>query len=431
MEQKRLLLAIGLSFLVFFLWSVTFGPKPQEETALPEQQQAEAPATAPSAEPANRQTTAATEAEQPIVKEDVPTATDVRPARSITVETPLYRMRLSEKGGAVVSMLLKNYRETVEKDSPNKELVPPELTKGTVLLSLSAFGKEALTKGTYTVDTQEDTLTVDDVSRTVQFSYDLGNGSSVVKTYHFDPERYVIDLDVTVLNGSDQALNTGIEVGLLDLVDEDSGVYGFVGPSGLINDELEQVKVKDIEEKNELSGTLRWVATERLYFINSLMSKEPVEGRMLLARQDKIYKNQLITQGHEFGPGERYTWHLSLFMGPKSLTLLKSVGNNLERAIDFGWVDIIAKPCLWFMNFLYGFIPNYGIAIIILTIVTRLMFWPLANKSYKSMNDMRKLQPLMKELREKYKDDKARMNQETMALYKTYKINPMGGCLPW
>jgi len=439
MEQKRLLLAIGLSFLVFFLWSISFGPKPQEKKATPEEQ-AEAPVTAPTKEvavaehPATVATPGETTAtaDAPAADSDGQAATAVieRPGRSITVETPLYRIQLSEKGGAVVSMVLKKYRETVKKDSPNKEIVSPELKDGTVLLSLTAFGKKALEKGIYTADTQENQLTVENASRSLQFRHDLGNGSSVVKTYHFDPDRYVIDLDITVQNGSDQAVNTGIEVGLLDAVDKGKSVYGFTGPSGLINEKLERVKVKDIKEKSELSGSLRWVATERLYFISSIMSKEAIQGRMMLTEKDNIIENQLVTDGHEFAPGESYTWHLSLFMGPKSLSLLKSVGNELDRAIDFGWVDIIAKPCLWFMNFIYRFIPNYGIAIIILTIITRMMFWPLATKSYKSMNDMRKLQPLMKELREKYKDDKARMNQETMALYKTYKINPMGGCLP-
>jgi YidC/Oxa1 family membrane protein insertase len=92
--------------------------------------------------------------------------------------------------------------------------------------------------------------------------------------------------------------------------------------------------------------------------------------------------------------------------------------------------DFIAKPCLWMMNFLYSFIPNYGVAIIILTILMKLLLWPLGTKSYKSMNEMKKLQPIMTEIREKYKGDKKRMNQEVMGLYKTYKINPMGGCLP-
>ncbi len=92
--------------------------------------------------------------------------------------------------------------------------------------------------------------------------------------------------------------------------------------------------------------------------------------------------------------------------------------------------DILAKPCLWFMNFLYSIIPNYGLAIIILTIATKIALWPLGTKSYKSMAQMKKIQPLMMEIRKKYKNDKKKMNEETMALYKTYKVNPVGGCLP-
>ncbi len=434
MEQKRLLLAIGLSFLIFFLWSISFGPKQQKPAVAPDQQQAETPAATKPAVPVERAATDQnlTPAQAPEQKSDEENQPSVvlHAARSITVETPLYRIRISEQGGAVVSMVLKNFRESVEMDSPNKELIPQELGGGTVLTSLSAYGRGEQIKGIYKADTEADVLTVNQASRELNFRYELGSGWTVVKTYRFDPERYVIDLDIAVTNGSDQAVNSGIQLGLLDLVDDKDGVYGFVGPSGLVNDKLEQVKVKKIDETNEFNGKLRWIATERLYFINSLMSKEPVDGRMLLSKNDKVYENQLIIADHTFGPGERYTWHLSLFMGPKSLALLKSVGNDLDRAINFGWVDIIAKPCLWFMNFIHKFIPNYGIAIIILTIVTRMAFWPLANKSYKSMNDMRKLQPLMQELREKYKGDKARLNQETMALYKTYKINPMGGCLP-
>jgi YidC/Oxa1 family membrane protein insertase len=93
--------------------------------------------------------------------------------------------------------------------------------------------------------------------------------------------------------------------------------------------------------------------------------------------------------------------------------------------------DILAKPCVWIMDFIYDhFIPNYGVAIIILTIFTKIILWPLGNKSYKSMADMKKIQPLMAGIKEKYKDDKRKMNEEMMGLYKTYKVNPMGGCLP-
>jgi YidC/Oxa1 family membrane protein insertase len=112
------------------------------------------------------------------------------------------------------------------------------------------------------------------------------------------------------------------------------------------------------------------------------------------------------------------------------LSILSEAGYDLKKVINFGWFDLLAKPCLWFMNKLYSVIPNYGIAIIIMTIIIKVLLWPLGSKSYKSMNEMKRIQPLMAGIREKYKDDKKKQNQEMMALYKTYKINPMGGCLP-
>jgi YidC/Oxa1 family membrane protein insertase len=129
-------------------------------------------------------------------------------------------------------------------------------------------------------------------------------------------------------------------------------------------------------------------------------------------------------------PGMRANVSYQIYFGPKSLKVLSGMDNHLDAAIDFGWFDFIAKPSLWVMNFLYGYIPNYGIAIIVLTILIKILLFPLSHKSYKSMNEMKKLQPLMSEIREKYKDDKKKMNEEMMTLYRTYKINPMGGCFP-
>jgi len=109
---------------------------------------------------------------------------------------------------------------------------------------------------------------------------------------------------------------------------------------------------------------------------------------------------------------------------------MRAVGHDISKALNFGFFDIIAKPCVWLMNKLYSVIPNYGIAIIILTLLIKIVLWPLGSKSYKSMSEMKRIQPLMKEIREKYKDDKKKMNEEVMGLYRTYKINPLGGCLP-
>jgi YidC/Oxa1 family membrane protein insertase len=128
--------------------------------------------------------------------------------------------------------------------------------------------------------------------------------------------------------------------------------------------------------------------------------------------------------------GGQGTYSFAVYMGPKSHKVLSKFDNGLDKAVNFGFFNVIAKPLLIGMNYIHGVIPNYGIAIILLTVIIKLVFWPLGTKSYRSMNEMKKIQPLMMELREKYKDDKQRMNQEVMGLYKTYKVNPASGCLP-
>jgi YidC/Oxa1 family membrane protein insertase len=145
---------------------------------------------------------------------------------------------------------------------------------------------------------------------------------------------------------------------------------------------------------------------------------------------EKILTNQMVMPEITLEPNTQSSYEYQIFFGPKSMRILNAMGNDLKKAIHFGMFDFIAKPCLWFMNFIYSVIPNYGIAIIILTLLTKILLWPLGSKSYKSMSEMKRLQPLMAEIREKHKNDKKQMNQELMGLYKTYKINPMGGCLP-
>ncbi len=431
MENTRLLLAIGLSFLVFFLWSLAFGPKPEEpiqENGANQTQ--ESPSTGLTATPmppipADAQTPSSQTAE---IVEDQP-AVAAHPARTIVVDTPLYTMTLSEKGATVTSLVLKEYRETVAEDSPFKELVDVNLKNGTVQLSIDGLAGNGLKTGLYTLDDDRDSIQVTNEPVVLRFTYASASDIQVEKVYRFVPDSYLTDLSVQIHNNSGKPFTGAMKLALLDPAPEKS-VYGFLGPSGLINDTLEQVKVKKIEDQGKKEGTIQWVGIERLYFMDSLISKQPVEGAMTLALKDNIIENQMVVPVPSIAPGSSHIGEFALFMGPKSISVLKSAGYNLPKAIYFGWVDIIAKPCLYFMNFIHRYIPNYGIAIIILTLISRLIFWPLAQKSYKSMNDMRKVQPLMQEIREKYKDDKVRLNQETMALYRTYKINPLGGCLP-
>jgi YidC/Oxa1 family membrane protein insertase len=423
MEQSRLFIAIAISFLIFFLWSKFFAPLPPPvpSEAVKEETQIS------SAQPEEKATAAEVKAEpvKPVVVEK-PT----KKARTLTVDTPLFKITLSEKGGAVTGIVLKEYREAIELDSPLKELIHKDTTGGSVLVALSGQGQTDFETAVFSADLDEDTLEIKDNPSQVRFQYQAASGLIVEKIYRFTPNSYLIDLKVEVYNGSEQTYQGSLAVGLRNSLDEDAGKLGFEGPSGYVGGNLQQVKVNDIDEQNKFSGKISWVAIEDRYFMTSIIPAGDFNGHMMLVLNDKTVKNQIVKDITTLSPQQKDGVALKLFMGPKSLSLLKSFNNNLDKAINFGWFDFLAKPCLWFMNFIYGFIPNYGIAIIILTIITRAVFWPLAKKSYKSMGEMRKIQPLMQEIREKYKDDKTRMNQEMMTLYRTYKINPMGGCLP-
>ena len=421
MEQTRLFIAVGISFGIFFLWSLYFPPAvpkaPLEDVKEQAQGQTATEGLAPP---------------PPIDEPKPPVVESVSSlaARRITVESPLYRMVLSERGGAVVSMVLKAYREEQDFNAPLKELIDPDTVGGSVVTDLSGFGGQGLEQAAFRCDLEAESLVVRDSVATIKFSHQTPSGLVIEKSFTFDPHTYLVNVDVTLYNRGQSSYQGSLAMALRNRRDEPAAMMGFEGPSGLIDDELQQVKIKKIEEQNKLDGEVRWVAIEDRYFISSLIPKTPLNGSMALGHKNKIIKNQAVTATNTIAPGQRQSFGYYLFMGPKSLSLLKKYKLGIERAINFGWFDFLAKPCLWFMNFIYGFIPNYGVAIIILTLVTRALFWPLAKKSYQSMGAMRKLQPLMQEIREKYQGDKARINQETMTLYRTYKVNPLGGCLP-
>lgn len=428
MEQKRLFIAIGISFLIFFAWSKFFAPPmtpPPEQAAQEESQsitddQTEAKVMEPTA--------ASTESvPEPVAPLPVRPA---RPARTITVDTPLFTMTLSEEGGAVVGMVLKKFRETMDEDSARKELIHAGSGGSSVVLDLTGTAAPGLEKALFDLQEEKDRVKVEKDAAEVRFVYQAPSGMTVERSYKFSPDSYLVDVSVTLTNGSGQTYQGGLALGLRNNSDEYAGRISFEGPSGYIDGDLVQVKIKDIEDSEPRSGNIKWISLVGRYFMSSIIPDGEFSGRMVLAQNDKVVKNQLAYKIEELLPQKSKTIKTQLFMGPKSYSLLKSFNNGLDKAIDFGWFDFLAKPCLIFMNFIYRYIPNYGIAIIILTIITRGIFWPLARKSYKSMGEMRKIQPLMKEIREKYKDDKPRMNQEMMTLYRTYKINPLGGCLP-
>ncbi len=427
MEQFRLLLAIGLSFLVLFVWSMFF----VDRQPVTDNQETVTTKTRQEEEQASSKTSVATsatiskEAADPLKTSQIVE----NQGREITVETPFYTVRISARGASFGSYILNNYRETVDKNSPHKQLIPPSFKDGVIRSSLLGNSLSGLNDAIFSIAHEGDRLVVDKDRTDLSFNWVADDGTILTKTYSFDPESYLIGLTVEIINASERVLKDQLVLSVRKPLEENKG-YGFVGPSALINEKLEQVKTKKIADQDEYKGKIKWISVEDRYFLSSIIPGAEIDGSMKLAAIDDVVVNQLVNPMFELSPGEKQAFNFYVFMGPKSMDLLDSLGHDLGKALNFGFFNVIAKPCLWFMNKIHSVLPNYGIAIILLTLFTKIILWPLGNKSYKSMSEMKKLQPLMTEIREKHKGDKQKMNQELMALYKTYKVNPMGGCLP-
>ena len=429
MEQARLFIAIALSLLVFIMWNFFFAEKkidqPPKQVQQKEQKADKKPATLP-----------AMLQEGTIVAEKSPlsskiSALPVKPSRTVTVKTPLYKVKISEKGAVFKSYVLNNYRKTMDADSPLFEMISPDIPNGTIHLGFSENSLSGLDDAVFSADLDEDSVDIYKKSKAISFIWTSPQGVVVEKKYLFSPENYMIDLNVTIKNFSSETLKDSLILSLVLPAKIEKSRYGFAGPSALINDKLKQIKTKKIKDKNIYTGKVKWVAVQSRYFMSAIIPDEPVDAGMHLYIDNNILRNQYVQPESVIDSGVKHVFKYKLFFGPKSMKVLKGLDYDLVKAVNFGMFDIIAKPCVWIMNFIYDhFIPNYGVAIILLTLFTKVILWPLGNKSYKSMAEMKKIQPLMAEIKAKHKDDKKKMNEEVMGLYKTYKVNPMGGCLP-
>lgn len=430
MEQARVLIAIVLSFLVFFLWNFFFVEKqtPETPTAETAVQKTEKKTVAQTEAPAND--VVEEKSPEPYLAE-IPVGSQKTLPRMITVESPLYSVVINEKGAVFQSYVLKAYKESMDPGASYKELIDPAASRDMLKLSLAGKSLPGLEEAIFTAQQAPDRLHVAGSEKELVFSWRSDTGVLVEKRYRFIPDSYLIQLSIDIKNGSERSIVDQVVLGIEENTATEKGGYSFEGPSALIDGKLEEIKQKKIKDKNEYSGNIKWIAIVDRYFMKSLIPLDATSGVMKLSLEgDGVLGSRFIDQEITIQPGTQKRFSYQIFFGPKSMQVLKDIGHDLSKAIHFGMFDIIAKPLLWFMNFIYSRIPNYGIAIIVLTILTKILLWPLGSKSYKSMNEMKRLQPLMAEIREKHKDDKKMMNQEIMSLYRTYKINPMGGCLP-
>ncbi len=421
--DKRTLLAFALSFLVLLVWSVFFTPTSQKTTQRPKpepevEHQAPAPKALKPAPPS-------------VSAQVVPPTTGIE-GKEIIVETRLYKAVFTNNGPSVKKFELKKYRMTPDKTSPPVNLIP---TNGDGNFMTVDFIQNAADGNGILYQANQDHLNLVDEGgpQELVFTSVLPTGLMVEKRYKFYPDQYKIDLEVVVRNQGPQRLEGAFRVGLNPVIPKEKKSYysSFTGLTVLNQGEYTELDLDDPGDKVELQGQIGWIAFQESYFISAVVPEEPLDAKIEATKKDKdrLYA-KLVGPSLVLAPGGQATARYALFLGPLDLGLLKQFGKGLDKAIDFGWTNVIAKPLLLTLRFFNNYVHNYGVAIILLTIVVKLIFWPLTHKSYKSMKEMQKLQPLMAKIREKYKDNKEQMNKELMALYKTYKVNPMSGCLP-
>ena len=443
MEHLRIFIAILLSFLVFFIWEMFFvdhAPNKRQAEVSAKSVQAEGiEKIDPDKEKEAERRTVEKAVQKPdeegggeSIKKGVADAANVDGSfRRIRVENPFYRIELDEQGGSVRHVELKEYRQRVEKDAPSYQLIGNNVSGGSIIVGLQNSGGDEFKNRRFVADCTGNSFSLKKQLLQVKMTYRSADGLAIEKLFTFKPDSYLIDLDVTIINGSGKSVKDSAFIEIDQHGADKTERYGFSGPSALIDGKLKQISVKDIKDQDTYKGKIGWLAIQDRYFLSAIVPEADANTEMKLKQKDgNLLESRLIQEGETLLSGQSRRYKYKLYFGPKRMDLLKSYGIELERVIDFGMFDFIAKPCLWFMNWVHGFIPNYGIAIILLTLLTKILLWPLGTKSYKSMNDMKRMQPLMTEIREKYKNDKKKMNEEMMGLYRVYKVNPLGGCLP-
>jgi YidC/Oxa1 family membrane protein insertase len=437
--ERRVLIAVILSFLVLYGYQALFVPTPpnqqQIQPAAPGQP---APAAAtPGAPPA-----AAT---APAPQTPAPAAVTSEPAeRQIVVETETVQAVFSNRGGRVLQWRLKAYRD------PNGEpldlvpsSLPPDQPRPFSLRVDDPQLTERLNGALYRVTGDANGRLNVSAPATLTFEYQDASGLLARKEFRFDPKTYVVTFTAAVRNGSD-TLNPSVAwgPGLGDIGATSGGGSFFTGnyvqpPSGIYHrdGDVERLASDDVQEQPAHEGQFRFAGIDDHYFLAVAVNpgRSRIEYRPVTLPGVGDTQRQLLAATYRFPEAPR---NIRFFFGPKQFDLLRETDAELVRAINFGIFAFLAVPLLGALTWIHGFIGNYGVAIIILTILINLVIFPLRHKSVVSMRKMQLLQPQLKSIQDRYAGlkvtDPARqkMNTEIMNLYRERGVNPASGCVP-
>lgn len=344
----------------------------------------------------------------------------------IKVEHPLYTAVFTTENAGLKSFQLKKYRRELEENSPFVELINVADSRSPLTVALE--GNFEL-PGRIIYNADRKSLAVHG-SDSITFSYEAENVFRIEKEYRFFDNSYMIELNVRIKNIGKTPLEYRFSI-LWDhaMSKEHRSRYHQINPILLINDSEKREVLKEGEEK-EFRGNINWFGMDMHYFLSALVPDKK-EGLWV---QFKFKNNQYTIAGNYepmvIPPSASMDYNFKLFAGPKEISILEKAGYKLDRAINLGWFHSIGYPLLIVLKWLYGLIPNYGVAIILLTIIVRIIFFPLSISSYRSMKKLQIIQPELKEIQKKYANDREKLSREMWELYRRHKVNPFGGCLP-
>ncbi|GIC27527.1 membrane protein insertase YidC [Vibrio cholerae] len=420
-QRNILLIALALvSFLLFQQWQVAKNPAPQATQQAQSTGAAPAPSFSDELDPTPAQNVAAK-------------------AKTITVSTDVLTLSIDTLGGDVVSAKLNQYSE--ELNSP-ESFVLLQNTQGHQFIAQSGLvGPQGIdvtsnNRPAYQVSADSFTLAEGQDELRIPMTYQA-NGIDYTKTFILKRGSYAVDVVFDVANNSGSEATLGMYAHLRQNLLDSGGNLAmptYRGGAYSTSDvrykkySFDDMKDRNLSAPNDV--TVNWVAMIQHYFASAWIPRDEQQAQLYSRVINNLGDMGIRTPNKTIANGDKAEFEATLWVGPKLQDQMAATAPNLDLVVDYGWLWFIAKPLHWLLSVIQNFVGNWGVAIICLTFIVRGAMYPLTKAQYTSMAKMRMLQPKLQAMRERIGDDRQRMSQEMMELYKKEKVNPLGGCLP-
>ncbi|MCW8881000.1 MAG: membrane protein insertase YidC [Sedimenticola sp.] len=447
MDNLRLILFFSLAFILMMIWQAwekDYGPKPQIAATTTTQ------SAASNSTPSSIPTTAVPGTESsstavPVISSNsvVPQSASATPLSvpSVSVKTDLYTMEIGTVGGNIRKVFLNKYPASLGDKKNSFQLMKPDIPDLFVAQSglIGGEGSSAPSHETpYQVSANSFTMADGQDELQVDLFWTSPDGVKVTKRFTYHRGTYLVTVQHMVENGSDKPWVGREYRQLMRTPPESKGatsklIYTYTG-GAIYSEENKYEKIKfDAMEESKLERSVKggWIAMLQHYFLGAWIPPQDQQGTFYTnTLPGNRYVLGAYTPSVSVASGSGYNFTTGFVASPKLQDELKAISKGLDLSVDYGWLTVIAQPIFWLLKHIQAVVVNWGLSIILLTLLIKLAFFKLSEASYKSMANMRRMTPRIQALKDRFGEDKTRLNAAMMELYKKEKINPLGGCLP-